>query len=252
VGRRWCAPLAPVTELVECSGERHRVSWRRGGLVIEDHDLEAERAMRALGAEVPACLRLLKQWRDVHSWATSPELFVQLRDRLGAERILAPGALGPACELSLLLTWERAWRTSSYYGSGHERLLADQLRERAIGPLADHVASWSRRLDGGRRPTVDVELAQPGAAPRVAGSIDRLGARASVTLGVRWALTIAARGLANVDDGFVVELLPSARALGARAVRWERQGDGGARPVLAPARLGRDPEGTWRLSWEAP
>jgi hypothetical protein len=252
VGRRWCDHLDPVCELVECSGERHRMSWRRGALVVEDHDLEAERAMKALGAETPACLRLLKQWRDVHSWATSPELFVQVRDRLGPERILAPGALARACELSLLLTWERAWRTSSYRETGHERLLADQLRERALAPLAEHLAGWAQRLEASRTPTVEVGLARPGKAPQVAGRMDRFGTRASVTLGVRWALTVGARGLAVVDDGFVLELLPSPRRLVARAVRWERQGDGGARAVVAPARLDRDPSGSWRLAWEAP
>ncbi len=251
MARRWCDRLDPVTELVECSGERHRVSWRRGSLVVEDHDLEAERAMKALGAETPACLRLVKQWRDLHSWATSPELYVQMRDRLGPERILGPGALVEPSELSLLLTWERAWRASAYSDSGHERLLERQLGDRARAPLSDHVAQWSRRLECGRTPAVEVKLARPGRLPGAVGSIDRFGARATVTLGVGWALDVWARGLAVVDDGFVVEILPSPGALGARALRWERQVDGGARPVVVPARLGRDAGGSWRLAWNA-
>ncbi len=252
MGRRWCDRLDPVTELVECSGERHRVSWRRGSLVVEDHDIEAERAMKALGAETPACLLLVKQWRELHSWATSPELYTQVLDRLGPGRILAPGALRGPSELSLLLTWERAWRMSAYYGTGHERLLARQLGDRAGPPLGAHVDHWRRRLDCDRTPSVEVKLARPGQAPRVVGSIDRFGARATATLGVRWALVVWARGLAVVDDGFVLELLPSSQALGARALRWEAQADGGARPVVAPARLGRDRQGTWRLTWIAP
>ncbi len=250
MSRRWCDRLDPVTELVECSGEHHRVTWLRGSLVVEDHDLEAERAMKALGAETPACLRLVKQWRELHSWATSPELYVQMRDRLGPERILGPGALRQTSELSLLLTWERAWRTSAYYGVGHERLLERQLGDRALAPLTAHVDLWSRRLESGRTPSVEVKLARPGRVPEVKGSIDRFGARARVTLGVGWALGVWARGLAVVDDGFVVALVPTTGDLGARAIRWERQGDGGARPVVAPARLGRSPDGSWRLTWD--
>ncbi len=252
MGRRWCDRLDAVTELVECSGERHRVSWRQGSLVIEDHDLQAERAMKALGAETPACVRLVKQWRDLHSWATSPELYVQMRDRLGPEHILGPGALVGPSELSLLLTWERAWRASAYSDTGQERLLERQLGDRARAPLSDHVALWSRRLDCGRAPAVEVRLARPGRLPGATGSIDRFGARASVTLGVRWALDVWARGLAVVDDGFVVDLLPSPEALVARALRWECQPDGGARPVMAQARLGRDAEGSWHLAWNTP
>jgi len=237
-----------VTELVECSGERHRVSWRGGSLVVEDHDLTAERTMRALGGVTPDCLRLLKQWRDLNTWATSTELYVQMRTRLGAEHILAPGALGQRHELALLLTWERAWRMSSYYGEGHERLLSEQLSTRATEPLTRHLALWSARLGGLQAPSVEVKLRRPGQAPRMTGAIDRFSARVTAGLGVRWILEVWARGLAVVDDGFVLEVT-SASGL-ARAVRWEAQSDGGARPVVNAARLGRAGDGEWRLSWE--
>lgn len=227
------------------------MSWRRGSLVTEDHDLAAERTMRALGAETPDCLRLLKQWRDLNSWATSTELFSQMRSRLGPEHILAPGALGQRHELALLLTWERAWRASSYYGEGHERLLLEQLRARATEPLTRHLSLWSSRFGGRQAPSVEVKLRRPGQAPRLTGTVDRFSARVTAGLGVRWVLEVWARDLAVVDDGFVLELAPSARGATARAVRWEAQGDGGARPVVVPARLGRDPEGSWRLTWES-
>lgn len=248
--RRWCDRLETVTELVECGGQRHRVSWRRGSLVVEDHDLTAERAMRALGAETPGCLRLLKQWRDLNSWATSTELFAQMRSRLGDERILAPGALGRRHQLALLLTWERAWRVSSYYGTGHERLLAEELRSRALEPLGRHVALWRARMGCSQAASVELKLRRPGEAPRVAGAIDRFSARMTAGLGVRWILEVWARGLAVVDDGFVLEVASSHAGAQVRAVRWEIQPDGGARPVVALARLGRDGEGSWRLSWD--
>ncbi len=248
---RWCDHLEPVTEVVDCSGGRHRVTWRRGKVVVEDHDLVAERAMRVLGAETPACLRILKQWRDLHRWATSTELFVQMRSRLGPERILAPGALGVPHELSLLLTWERAWRMSSYYGAGHERLLHEQLRDRAMDPVRRHVEVWAHRLGSAAPPSVDIEIIRPLQAPRLTGTIDALTARVTARLGVAWVLQVWARGLALVEDALVLELLPSPTALGARAVRWEADADGSARPVAALARLERGAEGRWQLAREA-
>ncbi|HEV2810533.1 MAG TPA: hypothetical protein VGV93_09095 [Acidimicrobiales bacterium] len=238
-----------MSELVECSGERHRISWRGGSLVLEDHDLTAERTMRALGAETPDCLRLLKQWRDVNSWATSTELYVQMRARLGPERILAPGALGERHELALLLTWERAWRALSFHAPGHERLLADQLQARAAEPLTQHLSLWSQRLGCRQLPSIEVKLQRPGQTPRMVGAINRLTARLTVGLGVRWVLEVWARDLAVVDDGFVLEVTPGAGPV-ARAIRWEPQSDGGARPVVGTARLGRSAGGEWRLAWD--
>lgn len=238
--------------MVACSGEQHRLSWRWGSVVVEDHDLAAERAMRALGAETPACLRILKQWRDLHTWATSTELFAQMRGRLGPERLLAPGALGTAHELCLLLTWERAWRGSSYTGGGHERMLSEHLQARALEPLRRHVEWWADRFGAGPAPNVEVELVRPGRSPRMTGGIDRFAVRAKASLGVGWVLNVWSRGLALVDGALVLDLVPSTTGLGARAVRWEAHPDGMARPVTAAARLGRSPDGAWRLRWDEP
>ena len=49
-GRRWCDDLGPAWAIVDCGGERHAIAWRRGKLVLEDHDLLAERSLLALGA----------------------------------------------------------------------------------------------------------------------------------------------------------------------------------------------------------
>lgn len=247
---RWCDHIGPLTELVECGGDRHRLTWRRGHVVIEDHDLAAERALRALGADTPACLRHLKQWRQLHSWATSTELFVQMRDRLGPAHILAPGALGEVQELSLLLTWERAWRASSFLGGGHQRLLQEELRARVDRPLRRHLATWSEHLGGAGSPSIRVELLRPGQPARLTGTIDRYSSRATVSVGVAWVLQVEARGLALIDGALVLEVLPSPTALRARAVRWQTGSDGGASPVAEPARLHRRPDRSWGLTWE--
>lgn len=245
---RWCDHVAPVTELVECNGEQHRVTWRTGKVVLEDHDLAAERMLQALGGGTCECLRVLKRWRDLHSWATSGELYLQMRSRVAAQ-VLAPGELATIQELGLLLTWERAWRQQAYMGT-QARWLHEQLRARAVEPLRRHLVHWAERLGAHQSSSVDVEVLRPGQEPRLAGEIDRYRVRATAGLGVRWMLGVHPRGLAVVDGAFVLELLPSATGLRARAVRWEEGAGGTARPVAGVGRLGRDPGGTWHLRWD--
>ena len=60
--RRWYYRRT-VTAEIDCDGARHRIAWRRGKLVLEDHDVLAERSLRALGAKPPMCLELLDAWR---------------------------------------------------------------------------------------------------------------------------------------------------------------------------------------------
>lgn len=61
--RRWCDEIPAVTCEVRCGGQRHRISWRRGKLVLEDHDVLAERSLTALGSEPPLCVQVLEAWR---------------------------------------------------------------------------------------------------------------------------------------------------------------------------------------------
>jgi hypothetical protein len=60
---RWFDHLPAVTAEVDCGNARHRITWRRARLVLEDHDVLAERALVALGGEPPLCLQTLDAWR---------------------------------------------------------------------------------------------------------------------------------------------------------------------------------------------
>ena len=60
---QWWAGVEPVTVEVSCGQDRHRISWRRGKLVLEDHDLAAEEAFAALGGDASLCLEVLRGWR---------------------------------------------------------------------------------------------------------------------------------------------------------------------------------------------
>lgn len=249
---RWCHHVAPVTAVVACSGEQHRVTWRRGKVVLEDHDLAAETTMLAFGGERCACLQVLQLWRNLHSWAMSAELFRQMQSRLGPGRLLAPGDLAQVHELGLLLTWERRWRRSAFF-SDQERLLHEQLARRALGPLREHLTVWRQRHGCRMISQAEVQVARPGQPAALHGTMDAVAVKATALLGTVWALTVWARGLALVDGAFVLDILDQGEAPGelrVRAARWERQRGDWAEPRAAPATLRRGDEGGWRLDWD--
>lgn len=245
--------MAPATAEVACNGELHRITWQRGKLKLEDHDLAAERTMLAFGGAVPACLQALQLWRNLHSWAMSGQLLQQMQSRLGPGGLLVPGDLQRVHELGLVLTWDRAWRHSRYF-SDHGRLLEEQLRERALPPLKEHLRHWMPEFGCRRVSAIELKVLRAGQQPGVHGQMDTVGARVTAILGARWLVEVWARGLALVDGSFVLEVVDEepgggAGAIPARAVRWERQRGGWVAPVGSPALVRPRPEGGWQLEW---
>jgi hypothetical protein len=59
---RWFNWLPPVTATIDCNGAPHRITWRGGRLILEDHDPLAERSLAALGGNPPMCLELFDAW----------------------------------------------------------------------------------------------------------------------------------------------------------------------------------------------
>ena len=56
-GLSWYEDLGDATQCVAVDdGVTHRITWRRGKLILEDHDIEAEQALVALGGERCLCL----------------------------------------------------------------------------------------------------------------------------------------------------------------------------------------------------
>lgn len=241
---RWCDHVDPATALVECNGEQHRVTWRRGKVVLEDHDLTAETAMLAFGGKPFPCLGVLQRWRDMHSWALSGELFQAMSTRLGTDAVL-PVELKVVHELGLMLTWERAWRRLSYYAD-YERLLVEQIRARALPLLREHLGIWRARSGARLLSSVEVRVVRPGQAPSLSGSMDRVRVRASAAVGVSWVLRVWARGLALIGDAFVLDVHEpeqDERPMEVEAVRWhERGGAWSPRPVRANVVTGPDGE----------
>lgn len=241
--------------MVACNGEEHRVTWQRGKLKLEDHDLAAEHTMLAFGGEKPACLQALQLWRNLHTWAMSGQLFQQMHSRLGPGALLVPGDLQRVHELGLLLTWDRAWRRSAHF-SDHGRLLEEHLRERAVPPLKTHLHHWMPEHGCRRIAGIELKPLRKGQSAGIHGQMDTAGARVTAILGARWLVEVAARGLAEVNGAFVLEVTEEdaggeAGAVRVRAVRWERQPAGWAAPVFAPAVVRPAAGAGLNLEWEA-
>lgn len=247
---RWYDAVPEATAVVDCGGEKHRVTWRRGKVVLEDHDLSAERGMLAFGGELCGCMRVLEMW--VEQFRMPPELFVQLRSWLGPNADLAPLEFDLHRRLGMILSWARAWRASFHLNRKHEKLLGDVLKDTALGPLRQHQNAWKpktgARVVSGCQVAV-VPTSQPAA---VEGTTDRVAMRLTAALHPRWSVDVWPRGIALVDDAFVVELTEAATAddLRVLAVRWEPNRTGTWAAVTAPARIRRDAAGAWHLTWE--
>ena len=245
---RWYEPLPEVTATVDCEGESHRVTWRRGKLVLEAHDLAAERAMAVFGGDLCVCMQVLKMWQE--QFGMPPEFFAQMQTWLGANAFLAPAEFSVVRELAMVLGWEREWRRTSYLNRKHEQLLQAQLKARAMLPLRQHLAAWKERSGARVLGAGVVKLLRSDEAPVMEGRIDRVSVRASVSLVPRWITDVWAKGVGVVDGAFVLGLTEaiSRTELAVRAVRWEAGSDGVLAPVDAPATLSYRGQ-AWRLDW---
>ncbi|MDQ6614384.1 MAG: hypothetical protein M3083_06480 [Actinomycetota bacterium] len=246
---RWCNNIEPATALVPCGEQQHRVTWRRGKLVLEDHDLGAERAMLALGGKPCACLQVLKMWRD--QWAMPPDLFRQMSTWLGPNAFLAPPELATPRQLALALNWNRSWRRSSYT-TKLGRLLEEDVRSLAAQPVRRHVTALAKQFGLWNAPSTTVELARGQQPATLVGQVDKRGASATARLNLDWLLRVWGPGAAVVGDGFVLEVIDDQAQDGSmvvRAARWlEDAGTSGLRATDARARLSRAEAG-WALTW---
>ena len=248
---RWYDAVPDATTTVTCGGEQHRVTWRRGKLVLHDHDLSAERAMLAFGGELCECMRVLEMW--VEQFRMSPEQFFTLRKWLGPHAHLAPEAFDLQRRLAMISTWERSWRTASYVNDKEARLLGVELKDKALAPLREHLNAWKPRTGARVISGCQVALVPSSEPAEVEGTMDRVAMRAVAQLHARWLVDVWPRGIATVDDAFVVELVKAASDddLEVLAVRWEPGVTGTWATVTAEASVRRDAGrgGEWRLTW---
>ena len=247
---RWYDALPEATVSVTCGGEDHRVIWRRGKLVLEAHDLAAERGMLAFGGELCPCMRLLEMW--VEQFRMPPELFVQLRKWLGPNADLAPAEFDLQRRLGMILGWERSWRRASYVDRQQERLLGTELKDKALPLLRQYLNEWKPKT--GARVISGCQVAVvPTAAPAtVEGTMYGVAMKAAARLHGRGLVDVWPRGIATVDDAFVIGVLDVASTddVHVQAARWEPTTAGRWATVEGPARVRRGTAGEWHLTWE--
>jgi hypothetical protein len=249
---RWYDPIPEATAVVKCGGEQHRVTWRRGKLVLEAHDLEAERGMLAFGGELCECMRVLEMW--VEQFRMPPDLFVQLRTWLGPNADLAPLEFDLQRRLGMILSWDRAWRATFHFRVKQAQMLAADLKDKALAPLRAHLNVWKPRTAARVVSGCQVELLPATEPPVLDGTTDGVAMKAVARLHARWLIDVWPRGVATVDDAFVLELTgaTSPDDLDVVAVRWEPSGAGAWSTMAGPAHVWRDREGdgAWHLKWE--
>lgn len=139
----WFHRLPSVSADIACGGERHRITWRRGRLILEDHDALAEQSLTALGARPPLCVELLETWRT----RRDSELLEEL--------LLGAGTLSPA-ELAMRKSRHEAEvesarrmprRTMARYGSRPGGARKVRVAERQVAErLAIEREAWAATL----------------------------------------------------------------------------------------------------------
>lgn len=229
------------------------MSWRRGKLVLLDHDLTAERTMLVFGGELCTCMRVLEMWKE--QFAMPPELFTTMSSWLGPNAHLAPAEFKLPRDLGMVLSWERAWRATAWLHRKQPRLLEAALRDRAVAPLREHLAANKAACGVRMVSQATVNVVTGDTTPFLEGKVEGIGIRATAHIRGSWVVEVWGRGMAVVDGAFVLEaayLGPAgqAAAFRVRAVRWEKRGERSWSPVAADAVVTRDDSGHWRLRWE--
>lgn len=253
---RWYDAIPEATAVVDCGGEAHRVTWRRGKLVLEAHDLTAERAMLAFGGELCPCMRVLEMW--VNQFRMAPDQFLHLRSWLGPNASLAPEEFALIRQLGMILSWERSWRATFYFRDKQGQLLRDELRSRALPLLRQHTNAWKARTGARVVSGCAVELVPSNQSVTLSGTTDGVAMKVAAELQATWVVDVWARGIATVDEAFVMKLTdaPSVDDLRVVAGRWVPTGRGATwTTATANARLQRVPGGDdrgdgWQLEWQ--
>jgi len=277
VTKQWWLAIGAATAELECSGEQHVLEWRDGALHLHGHpDVDAERALGALGGEAPACVALRDRWERY----AGDVALVTLGRRAGEETlgvrdpvaIAVGGGRAPTRRgelLSLLslpaqiidrLVLESVasaagrW-ADEQFRTAHGLRFATALRVRATPALTRASAS----IDGigsGTASTgsidMDVVPARPGASTSGVAQRSRSGGlivRAALPLG--WIASVWGAGLSEVEGRMVIDLRGEVDGgYAADVVDWVEVRPGQWRLVPAPAVVVRDGGGAWALASE--
>ena len=235
-GLPWQFGVPAVGALVPCGEETHRVRWRRGKLLLDHHDLGAERALVGLGADRCACLELLGTWQESFGGDRRLVLSGGVPKRR-ATRL--PRELDHVAGIARLVQQTRRWsRLAEEPGGAREALFRRLLTEFRDAVAASLLPSRQRREV--QRIDVKVRPLPPGDDPTLEIEAARGQVRIVAELSVSWLVQVWAWGLATVEGALALEVLDVAedgRRLAATLLRWEADGSGGSGPGGRPGRL---------------
>ena len=224
---------------VRCSGSLHTISLSgRGALVLHNHDIEAERALVALGGEPCRCLQVLGAWRK--------------RDR----KIL-PADLRPALDASIARRETRRENRSFT-----DPLISKSLVSRAALRVAEVATAELKRCSYRRSETRwaggdHVARAHVG-EPGISGDSVRVwsengkwsGTDSYVTASVplSWLRRVHRRSLSVIGGAFVIDILDDTDPAKIRVLAGKQGRGFEVNPC--PATITTAKDGSLRLRWE--
>ena len=224
----WPRGVAPVRVEVECGGAQHTVVWRRGALVLADHDPVADDVLVALGGERPPCLDVQRSWRLGYIEQDPPVASAALvRSLSSLARWMSGGGDHPAVlpeplrrlrEASVLHTWGRGLREPTASGDAQRAFLERSITRR----VRDLLVRQLRPLGADRDNDLDVAI---GDHPEAEGRCEGARAWARVRVPVGWLTGVWVSGL-ETWQGDVVLDAAGRRPSALDVARWVPDGGG--------------------------
>ena len=222
----WPRGVAPLRVAVRCAGATHHVLWRRGALVLEDHDVAADAVLVGLGGTRPPCLEVLRSWRLGYVEVEQPRASASLIRALsslagwmsggGPSPAVLPEPMRRLREVSILHTWGRGLRDDRARHESQASFLGRAISRRLGDVARAHLPS----LD------IAVEVSVQHGPPAIEGERGLL----RVCVPPTWLTTVWVQGLESRGGGFVL----GADDDGAlQVVRWGPDGEGGWEPFVS-------------------
>jgi hypothetical protein len=224
----WTRGVPPLRVPVACQGAEHTIAWRRGSLVLEDHDAVADEVLVALGGDPPPCLEVQRSWRLGYIEQEPPtESAALVRSLSSLARWMSGGGAHPAVlpeplrrlrEASVLHTWGRGLRDPVASDEAQRAFL-----ERAVARRVRDLLVRQLRPIGGQG-NADVAVAV-GDDVDVHGRCEGAVAVVRVRVTPAWLTTVWVSEL-ETWGGDVVLAASDRRPSSIDVARWLPDGDG--------------------------
>ncbi|MCA1840605.1 MAG: hypothetical protein ABR507_04595 [Actinomycetota bacterium] len=245
----------PVRGTISCGGVEHEIGWDAGDLTLFHHDIDAEKALAALGGEACECIRVFDAWTT--SDPLTDAAFLRPEGELPLSRVIEnnlqyvqmaqnrylpsthPAYVHALDEAGVL---ERQLCLAQLPRALRDRFclelivaVSDLIDDDQAGPLMEEalsaranaslemcMRSW-RRIDHASFITVEAWLCEEDEPPSIVGWATERSGMAAASLPIGWLIDVWGHGLALVDDCFILSVIELGSDTGqVIASRWER------------------------------